>query len=156
MTASETSDNTTYHRDNYSVSTDKSRLDLDLIHDFLSHSYWSPNVPRSVVERGIQHSICFGVYDGTAQVGFARVITDQASFAYLADVFIVESHRGRGLSKWMLECILDHPALQGLRRFLLATKDAHGLYAQFGFTPLTSPERWMQKQMITSYNPSAG
>ncbi len=141
-----------YRRENYSVSTDKSRLDLDMIHDFLSHAYWSPNVPRSIVEKAIQHSMCFGVYDGTTQVGFARVITDQATFAYLADVFIVEGHRGRGLSKWMLECILNHPDLQWLRRFMLATKDAHGLYEQFGFKPLANPERWMQLQLITSYS----
>lgn len=136
--------NLNYHKDTYVLSTDKSRLDIDVIHGYLSlESYWSPSIPRAVVERAITHSICFGIYEEGAQIGFARVITDTATFAYLADVFILPAHRGRGLSKWMMECILSHPDLQGLRRFMLATRDAHGLYTQFGFTALDKPENIM-------------
>src|SRR5215831_14902244 len=120
-------------RDNYLVSNDKSKLDLDVIHGFLTESYWSPGVPLRIVKKAIENSLCFGVYDGEAQVGFARVVSDYATFAYLADVFILESHRGRGLSKWMMECIMTHPDLQGLRRWMLGTRDAHGLYSQYGF-----------------------
>jgi GNAT superfamily N-acetyltransferase len=129
----------------YVISTDRSRLDLDVIHGFLTRSYWSPGIPRETVERAIQHSMPFGLYLGAAQVGFARVITDFASFGYLADVFILEEHRGKGLSKWMMEVLFSHPELQGFRRWLLATRDAHGLYRQVGFTSLTAPERFMEK-----------
>jgi GNAT superfamily N-acetyltransferase len=126
------------------VSTDPARLDLTLIHDFLSRSYWAHSISGSVVEKSISGSICFGVYAGSRQVGFARVVTDRATFAYLADVFIVEVHRRKGLSKLLMEAILSHPDLQGLRRFLLATKDAHGLYEKFGFRPLAVPERFLE------------
>ncbi len=125
------------------ISTDPARLDLALVHSFLTTSYWSPGIPQATVQAAIDHSLPFGIYEGAQQVGFARVITDTATFAYLADVFVVESHRGQGLSKWLLRCILAHPDLQGLRRFLLATRDAHGLYAQVGFRPLRAPDRWM-------------
>jgi GNAT superfamily N-acetyltransferase len=129
----------------YEISTDPARLDLQAIHTYLTRSYWSPGIPREVVERAAANSLCFGLYHaGQEQVGYARVVTDRASFAYLCDVYVLEAHRGQGLSKWLLQTILEHPDLQGLRRFLLATKDAHGLYAQFGFTPLASPERMMQ------------
>jgi GNAT superfamily N-acetyltransferase len=102
-------------------------------------------VPRAIVERAIQHSLCFGVFHGGNQVGFARVVTDRATFAYLADVYILEAHRGRGLSRRLMQAVLGHPDLQGLRRFLLATMDAHGLYAQFGFKPLANPSRMMER-----------
>ena len=128
----------------YDISTDPSRLDLDAIHDYLARSYWSPGVPKSIVARAIAHSMCFGIYLDDAQVGFARVITDKATFAYLADVYVLEAHRGQGLSKRLVEQIQAHPELKGLRRFLLATLDAHGLYAQFGFRPLAAPERMME------------
>src|SRR5579863_2665122 len=115
------------------ISTDPARLNLDVIHGFLSTAYWSKNIPRSIVERAVRNSLCFGVYADGEQVGFARVITDRATFAYIADVFIVETHRGRGFSKFMMGAIKAHPDLQGLRRWSLATRDAHGLYSQFGF-----------------------
>lgn len=128
------------------IDTDTSRLDVALIHAFLAEqSYWAANVPREVVQRAIDHSLCFGVYEGGRQVGFARVITDRATFAYLADVFIVESHRGRGLSKKLMDAIVAHPDLQGLRRWMLATRDAHALYAQYGFRPLAAAERVMER-----------
>jgi predicted GNAT family acetyltransferase len=141
------------------VSTDRSRLDLDVIHTFLTHSYWAKGIPREVVARSVEHSLCFGVYDlaekkssllskagrnGAPQVGFARVVSDFATVAYLGDVFVLESHRGRGLGKLLMECITQHPALQGLRRWILLTRDAHGLYSQYGFTPLKAPERYME------------
>lgn len=126
------------------VSTDPERLDIDVVHGFLTRSYWAAGVPREVVARSIPHSLCFGLYEWERQVGFARVVTDRATYAYLADVFVLESHRGRGLSAWLMEAILAHPDLQGLRRFSLATKDAHGLYARFGFTALGAPERHME------------
>ncbi len=128
----------------YDISTDPSRLQLDTIHAYLTRSYWSPGVPKDVVARGIANSLCFGIYQGEAQLGFARVITDKASFAYLADLYVLEEHRGQGLSKRLLEQILAHPDLQGLRRVLLATADAHGLYAQFGFKALAAPDRMME------------
>ena len=127
----------------YEISTERSRLDLALIHDYLGSSYWAQGIPRAVVERSIQHSLCFGAYLDGRQTGFARVVTDFATFAYVADVFVVPEHRGRGISKLLLRAILEHPELQGLRRFLLATQDAHGLYEQFGFQPLAHPEYFM-------------
>ncbi len=133
-----------HRRGNLVISTDPARLDLDVIHDFLTNCYWAKGIPRDVVARSIEHSLCFGVYDDRAQVGFARVISDFATLAYLGDVFVLESHRGRGLGKWMMECILQHPALQGLRRWILLTRDAHGLYSQFGFTPLKAADRYME------------
>lgn len=126
------------------ISTDKTRLDLTVIHGFLSRSYWAEGVPVEIIRRAIEHSLCFGVYDGAQQVGFARVISDYATFAYLADVFILEAWRGRGLSKRLRREIMNHPDLQGLRRFALVTKDAHGLYQQFGFTELAHPERHLE------------
>ncbi|MFI5235585.1 MAG: GNAT family N-acetyltransferase [Gemmatimonadales bacterium] len=131
----------------YLISTDPTRLDLDVIHGYLTQSYWSPGISREVVQRALAHSLCFGIYhDRDGQVGFGRVVTDQATFGYLADVFVLEAHRGHGLSKTLMEVVMAHPALQGLRRFTLATRDAHGLYAQFGFTPLEKPERHMEKR----------
>ena len=133
-----------FQHGNFTVTTDSSRFDLDAIYNFLANSYWSSGIPREVVERSIENSLCFGVFENSQQVGFARVITDRATFAYLADVFILESHRGRGLSKFLMQCIVKQPELQNLRRWMLATRDAHGLYAKFGFTPLNNPERFME------------
>ncbi len=131
-------------RGEYTITTDSNRLDLEAIHGFLTNSYWSPGVPIEIVERAIANSLCFGLFHGKVQVGFARVITDKTTFAYLADVYVLESHRGKGLSKWLLEVIQGHEDLQGLRRFMLATRDAHGLYVQFGFTALANPSRMME------------
>jgi GNAT superfamily N-acetyltransferase len=138
------------------ISTDKSKLDINIIHDYLcNESYWAKNIPLETVERSIEGSCCFGLYvkenSILKHVGFARVITDYATFAYLADVFIVESYRGKSLSKWMMQTIMDCPDLQGLRRWLLATKDAHGLYLQFGFSALDKPERIMGFKPFETY-----
>ena len=127
----------------YQISTDRSRLDVALVHDFLRSSYWAQDIPRELVERSIANALCFGVYLEERQVGFARVISDYATFAYVADVFVVPEHRGHGLAKRLMGAIVAHRDLQGLRRFLLATRDAHGLYAQFGFEPLAHPEHFM-------------
>lgn len=134
-----------WHRDEYSISTDKDRLDLEVIHRFLTTSYWAAGRSLETVRSSIENSIAFGVYKGEQQVGFARVITDYATFAWIADVFILEAHRGQSLSKWLMEVIISHPELQGLRRWVLATKDAHELYRKFGFTELKLPERWMER-----------
>jgi GNAT superfamily N-acetyltransferase len=144
----------TIYKNEYSISTDKDLLNVDHIHSFLSQTYWAEGIPREIVAKSIEGSMCFGVYHKENQVGFARMITDQATFAYLADVFITPTHRGKGLSKWLVETILSHPELQGLRRILLATRDAHGLYEQFGFTPLTIPERWMNIHFPNVYKKS--
>jgi GNAT superfamily N-acetyltransferase len=135
---------TMLRRGEYTITTDNDRLDVDAIHAFLTTSYWSPGVPKETVERAVANSLCFGLFHGAHQVGLARVITDKATFAYLSDVYVLEPHRGKGLSKWMLEVIGEHPELQGLRRFMLATSDAHNLYAQYGFTPLANPSRMME------------
>ena len=132
-------------RGEFLLSTDRARLNLDVIHDFLSNCYWAKGIPRETVARSIKHSLCFGIYDGSGlQVGFARVVSDFATVAYLGDVFVLQAYRGRGLSKFLMECIMQHPALQGLRRWILQTRDAHGLYKEFGFTPLKSAERYME------------
>ena len=146
-----------FRRGDFLVSTDRARLDLEAIHNFLTNCYWAKGIPREVVERSIEHSLCFGIYDGRgSQVGFARVISDFASVAYLGDVFVLESHRGRGLSSWMMECIMQHPSLQGLRRWILLTRDAHGLYAKFGFRPLKAPDRYMELHHSDVYGPERG
>jgi GNAT superfamily N-acetyltransferase len=126
------------------ISTDQHRLDREAIHEFLRNSYWASGIPRTVVDESIENALCFGLYEGGKQVGFARVITDFATFAYLSDVFVIESHRGLGLSKWLMEVIMGHPQLQNLRRWMLATRDAHGLYEQFGFRNPSHPERLME------------
>jgi GNAT superfamily N-acetyltransferase len=128
----------------YVISTDPKRVDVATVHRFLTASYWAAGIPIDVVRRSVEHSLCFGVYKGGRQAGFARVITDYATFAYIGDVFILEEHRGLGLSKWLLSVIREHPDLQGLRRWMLATRDAHTLYSRFGFTPLNKPETWME------------
>lgn len=129
----------------YEVSTDRDRIDVDVVFGFLSQeSYWSPGISRAVVEKSIDNSLCFGAYRGEAQVGFARIVTDKATFALVADVFVLEPHRGQGLAKWLLQEVMDHPDLQGLRRFLLLTSDAHSLYAQFGFAEIANAWRFME------------
>ena len=131
-------------KDSYLLSTDKSRLDREVIAGFLSRAYWSNHRPRAVVERSIEHSLCFGIYASDRQIGFARVISDFSVFAYLCDVFIDEAYRGIGLGKWLLAGIMGHPGLQGLERWTLATRDAHGLYRTCGWTELRSPHIWME------------
>ena len=148
-----------YRRGEFVVSTDRERLSLDVVHSFLTNCYWAKGISREVVARSIEHSLCFGIYDesgdvipclakdarhGAPQVGFARVVSDFATVAYLGDVFVVESRRGRGLSKWLMKCVVGHPALQNLRRWILLTRDAHGLYSRFGFTKVAAPERYME------------
>jgi GNAT superfamily N-acetyltransferase len=127
----------------FEISTDRARIDVGLVHEFLRTSYWAEGRRRTVVERSIEHSLCFGVYHLGRQVAFARVVSDRAVFAYLMDVFVVPEFRGRGISQALMRAVLDHPELQNLRMFLLATKDAHGLYERFGFRPLAEPERMM-------------
>ena len=133
-----------YRQGEFVISTDRERLDLDVIHGFLTESYWAEGIPRETVARSIENSLCVGVYAEGKQVGFARVISDFATYAYLGDVFILDAYRGRGLGKWLMECIMRHPGLQGLRRWTLLTRDAHLLYARFGFTPLGAPDRYME------------
>ena len=135
-----------WHKGEYTISTDRARIDLGVVHRFISEeSYWGRGRPLEVVRRSVENSLPFGVYRGAEQVGFARVVTDYATFAWLADVFVLQGHRARGLSKWLMEVVLSHPKLQGFRRWVLATKDAHGLYRQFGFEELRRPERWMER-----------
>jgi len=126
------------------VSSDAGWLDLDVIHGYLTRSYWAEGISRELVERSIRHSLCFGLYEWGRQVGFARMVTDRATYAYLADVFVLEAYRGRGLSSFLLEAVMAHPDLQGLRRFGLSTRDGHGLYRKFGFSGLARPERMME------------
>src|SRR5215471_8344841 len=134
-----------WRQDEYLISTDKRRLDLSAIHGFLTTSYWAADIPLEIVKRSIENSLAFGVYKHDKQVGFARVITDYATFAYIGDVFILEEYRGQGLSKWLMQVIADHTELQGLRRWILITRDAHGLYRKTGFRELMDPERYMEK-----------
>lgn len=136
---------TEWTKEGYLLSTDKSKIDIEAVHHFLSRSYWAENIPLDLVQRSIDNSLCFAVYHQQRLIGFARVISDFATFAYLADVFIIPEERGKGLAKWLMSVIMDDPRLRGLRRFTLATRDAHGLYSQFGFTPFDKPDRWMQK-----------
>jgi GNAT superfamily N-acetyltransferase len=131
-------------REDYLISTDSALLDVEVIHNYLHQSYWAAGIPIEIVQRSIANSLCFGIYKNAAQIGFARVISDYATFAYLADVFILESFRGQGLSKWLMEMIISHPQLQGLRRWMLATRDAHELYQKYGFTALKTPANCME------------
>jgi GNAT superfamily N-acetyltransferase len=133
-----------YHRDHFTVSADPSKLDLAAIHDFLTHCYWSEGIPQSTVERAMQHSLCFGLFDDQKQIGFARVISDYATYAYLCDVYVLESYRGKGLGTWLMSCVMQHPDLQGLRRFTLLTRDAHALYRKLGFAESRNPSRYME------------
>ncbi len=135
-------------RGDYEISTEPARLDFDAIHRYLSEdSYWARGISREVVERSIAGSLPFGLYRGGDLAGFARAVTDRATFAYLGDVFVLPAHRGHGLGVWLVETVLSHPDLQGLRGFMLATEDAHGLYERFGFRALPTPERWMGRPM---------
>lgn len=139
-------------KDKFVISTDKSRLDVAMIHTFLAEeSYWAQNRTLQQTETAIDNSICFGVYDGDRQIGFARVVSDRATFAYVGDVFVLGEYRGKGLSKRLMAEIVSHPDLQGLRRWLLATRDAHGLYSQFEFESLRFPERWMERTAPGAY-----
>ena len=138
-----------WRRGEYTITTD--RVDLGVVHGFLTTCYWAKGIPLELVRRSIEHSLAFSVYDGDRQVGFARVITDYATFAYLGDVFVLESHRGRGLSKWLMEVVVAHPQLQGFRRWVLLTRDAHGLYRQFGFHELEEPQRYMELRPRRGY-----
>ena len=133
-----------WSRGQYTISTDQGQLDLVAIHAFLTASYWSPGISLETVRKATRNSLAFGLFQGDHQVGFARVVTDTATFAYLADVYILPEHRGQSLAKWLMSVIIEHPDLQGLRRFLLATADAHTLYSRFGFQPLSRPERLME------------
>jgi GNAT superfamily N-acetyltransferase len=132
-----------FRKDRFFISTEKEKFDIDLIHSFLTRSYWAEGISKEIIMRSINGALCFGIFENDKQVGFARMITDKATFAYLADVFIIEEYRGLGLSKWLMEVIMSHPDLQGLRRMMLATRDAHELYKKFGFTPLNNVDRWM-------------
>jgi GNAT superfamily N-acetyltransferase len=133
------------HRDPFTISTDLSRMDVDAITDMLARAYWAQGRTREVVARCLEHSLPFGLYDGSRQIGLARVVSDFTTFAWLCDVFIHEDYRGHGLGKWLIETVLGHPELQSLKRWMLATRDAHGLYSQFGWASLERPEWWMVK-----------
>ncbi|MBE0669134.1 MAG: GNAT family N-acetyltransferase [Anaerolineales bacterium] len=133
------------HRDSFTISTDPARLDMNAVHDFLSRAYWAKGRPRERTEAAFANSLVFGIYEGSRQIGMARVVSDFSIVAYLCDVFIHEEYRGHGLGKWLVQSILEHPDLQSIRRWLLATDDAHGLYRQFDFIQLTDPEKWMQR-----------
>jgi GNAT superfamily N-acetyltransferase len=141
----------------YEITADKSRMNVTAAHAFLSQAYWCKGVPLAVVQKAFDNSLCFAALSGTEQVGFARVVTDKATFAYLSDVYVLDAHRGKGLTKRMLEAIQHHPELQGLRRFMLATRDAHDLYAKFGFAPLSAPGWFMELHDPNAYaQPAAG
>ena len=131
-------------RDTFTVTSDPAKLDRAVIAEFLASSYWAKGIPAATVEKSLERSLCFALLDGERQIGFARVISDQATIAYLGDVFVLPEYRGKGLAKWLIECVVSHPELQGLRRWILATRDAHGLYEKFGFTPLKRPEFFME------------
>lgn len=134
-----------FETEGFSISTDKSKLEPEMICDFLSSAYWSNQRPREAILKSLEHSLCFGLYFSNKQIGLARVITDYATFAYLCDVFVIEEYRGRSLGKWLMETVIAHPELTRLRRFMLATRDAHALYEQYGFQGLSAPERWMER-----------
>lgn len=134
----------TWRQDDFWVTDDYAALDITLIHDFLRHSYWAEEIPRETVVRSLENSICFGLFHNNEQIGFCRVVSDLATFAYLADVFVIERFRGRGLGKWLIDCVLQHEELQGLRRWMLATLDAHWLYEKHDFVPLKHPEWFME------------
>jgi GNAT superfamily N-acetyltransferase len=136
----------------FTVTCDPTRMDRAVIAEFLASSYWAKGIPQATVDKSLAHSLCFALLDGHRQVGFARVISDYATIAFLNDVFVLTEYRGRGLSKWLMECITSHPELQGLRRWMLATRDAHGLYEKFGFTPLKKPDVFMERHNPNVYD----
>jgi GNAT superfamily N-acetyltransferase len=141
---------------NFTISTDRAKLDVDLIHHFLStEAYWSKGIPLSTVETAIANSLNFGIYDGDQQAGYARIVSDFATVAYLGDVFILPEFRGKGLSKMLMQEVMNHPQLQGLRRWILLTGDAHGLYKQFGWSAIASPDKWMEKHCKDIYTLAA-
>ena len=140
-------------RDDCLVTTDPARVDVNAVHQYLTASYWAEGIPRETVQRSIDHAIPFMLYAEGKPAGFARVVSDRATVAYVGDVFVLPKFRGRKLSVWMMECIVVHPELQGLRRWILLTRDAHGLYAKFGFTTLVAPERWMERWTPEAYKP---
>lgn len=142
-------------RGQFVISTDRGRLDLDAVHGYITTSYWAAGMPRAVLERAVENSLIFGIYDGSRQVGFARAITDLGTYAYLSDVFVIEEYRGQGLSKWLMECVLAHPDLQGLRRFALFTRDAQGLYARYGFGPPRGASTYLERWAPDVYAASA-
>jgi GNAT superfamily N-acetyltransferase len=135
---------TSYTNGQYWITTDSQKLDLNAIHAYLSRSFWAEGIPRETMAKAIANSLCFGLFDGGEQIGLARVVTDRATFAYLCDVYVLETHQGRGLGKWLIESVMAHPDLQGLRRFQLVTRDAHGLYSRHGFETPTNPDRHME------------
>jgi GNAT superfamily N-acetyltransferase len=141
-------------REGFTVSDDHARLDRDVIESFLTGSYWAKNIPRATLDKSLRNSLCFALLEGERQIGFARVVSDRATIAYLADVFVLPEFRGRGLAKWLLTCVLAHPELQGLRRWVLATRDAHDLYRKLGFTPLKRPEIFMERHDPNVYGGS--
>lgn len=133
-----------YTKGQYWITTDPQKLDVDAIHAYLARSFWAEGIPKATVAKAVANSLCFGLFDGSAQVGLARVVTDRATYAYLCDVYVLETHRGRGLGKWLIETVMAHPDLQGLRRFQLVTRDAHGLYSRHGFAAPINPDRHME------------
>ena len=137
------------------VSTDPQRLDLDAVHGWLARSYWAAGIPREVVETSVRHSLCFGLYDGGRQIGVARVISDGATFAYVCDVYVEDARQRGGLGTWLMECVHAHPALQGLRRWLLVTRDAHGLYRRVGYREVANPGGWMEIRKADPYGIAA-
>ena len=143
-----------WQRGAFNITTDRKAMDLDAIHAFLTRSYWSPGISRELVEQAIRYSLCFGLFDGDRQIGFARYATDHTRFAYLMDVYVLESYRGRGLGQWLIACTLEHPSIARCRRLLLTTRDAHELYRRYGFTELPAPERWMERFREDSPTPT--
>jgi GNAT superfamily N-acetyltransferase len=139
------------HNGPYRITTDTAQFDLDAIHAYLTASYWAEGIPKEIVARSIEHALCFGVLAGQKQIGLARVVTDRATYAYIGDVYILDAYQGQGLGKWLMATIVAHPDLQGLRRWTLATRDAHGLYEQYGFTALTDPASYMERRDFLSY-----
>ena len=133
-----------YTNGQYWITTDTQKLDIDAMYAYLTRSFWAEGIPKATVAKSVANSLCFGLFDGAAQIGLARVVTDRATYAYLCDVYVLETHRGRGLGKWLIETVMAHPELQGLRRFQLVTRDAHGLYSRHGFAPPAHPDRHME------------
>jgi GNAT superfamily N-acetyltransferase len=142
---------TEWARGEFTISTDPRRIDLDVVHGFLTTCYWAEGIPRELVQRSIEHSLCFGLFHQGRQIGFARVISDLATFAYLGDVFVLEAFRGQGLARWLMDVVHAHPELQGLRRWVLLTRDAGALYRQVGYTPLAKPDRYMERWVPNVY-----
>ena len=140
-----------WKQDNYRISTEKRELNIDLIHQYLSHSYWAEGIKKDLIIKSISGSLCFGLYDKSRQIGFARVVTDKATFAHLMDVFVIDGYQAKGLGKWLLQCICECDDLQGLRRFTLGTHDAHGFYEQFGFRRISSSEKGMEIVVKSPY-----